>query len=500
VFEKLTGGWSDGHVNQVAKLDPDDGDAGDYFGGSVAISGDVIIVGASSDERDGRTHAKGSAYGFAKDSGWSDGHANQAAKLLPDIGLEDSLADAFGTAVAISSGTLVIGAPDDPINGLSGFGSGAVYVFESVGTSWVQQAKLDPSDGGGHVQFGSSVAVFSDTVVVGAHMDDDPNGANCGSVYVFEKGAGWSDGHANQVAKLDPDDGDDEDHFGASVAIEGDTVIIGARRDEDPNGAYAGSVYVFRKGAGWRNGHANQVAKLDPDDGDSIDYFGHSVALSGDTVIVGAWEDEDPNGSYAGSAYVFERGTGWSNGHANQVAKLDPADGGTGDRFGVSVAIAGNTVIVGACRDGDPNGSLAGSAYVFEKGAGWSNGHPNQVAKLDPSDGGERDYFGVAVAIGADTVVVGAYRDGDPNGSQAGSAYVFEKGGGWSDGHANQLSKIVARDGDEQDQFGCAVALEGSTLIVGAFQDADPNGLLSGSAYVFSTRLRTYLPSLMRDA
>jgi hypothetical protein len=95
---------------------------------------------------------------------------------------------------------------------------------------------------------------------------------------------------------------------------------------------------------------------------------------------------------------------------------------------------------------------------------------------------------------------VGAYRDGDPNGSQAGSAYVFDKGGGWSDGHANEISKIAARDGDQDDHFGSAVAVEGSTLVVGAFQDDDPNGLLSGSAYVFSTRLRIYLPSLMRNA
>jgi len=109
----------------------------------------------------------------------------------------------------------------------------------------------------------------------------------------------------SQLAKLDPDDGDSADCFGCSVAVSGDTIVVGAYYDEDPNGSWAGSAYVFERGGGWGDGHANQVAKLDPDDGDSDDRFGCSVAVSGDTIVVGAYEDEDPNGSGAGSAYVF---------------------------------------------------------------------------------------------------------------------------------------------------------------------------------------------------
>jgi hypothetical protein len=212
------------------------------------------------------------------------------------------------------------------------------------------------------------VAVDGDTVVVGAHGDEDPNGSDAGSAYVFEKGTGWADGHANQSAKLDPDDGDDIDQFGWSVAMHGDTVVVGAHYDEDPNGNVAGSAYVFEKGTGWGNGHTNQVAKLDPDDGDSDDYFGISVAVGGDTVVVGAHGDEDPNGSYAGSAYVFEKGTGWADGHANQSAKLAPCDGDSDDYFGISVAVDSDTMVVGAHGDEDPNGHpiAGGSTYTFD--------------------------------------------------------------------------------------------------------------------------------------
>jgi len=291
---------------------------------------------------------------------------------------------------------------------------------------WMQTAKLDPSDGDSDDYFGYSVAVSGDTVVVGAPQDEHPNGSDAGSAYIFEVGGGWADGHANQVAKLDPSDGDSDDYFGYSVAVSGDTVVVGAFGDEDPNGAKAGSAYIFEVGGGWADGHANQVAKLDPSDGDSSDQFGFSVAVSGDTVVVGAFVDEHPNGSWAGSAYVFAKGGGWGDGHANQVAKLDPDDGDSDDFFGISVAVSGDTVVVGAIGNEDPNGAFAGSAYIFEVGGGWADGHANQVTKLDPSDGDSSDQFGTSVAVSGDTIVVGAIKDEDPNGSAAGSAYVFE--------------------------------------------------------------------------
>jgi hypothetical protein len=205
---------------------------------------------------------------------------------------------------------------------------------------------------------------------VGAYYDEDPNGSYAGSVYIFEKGSGWSDGHANQVAKLYPAGADSSDSFNDGVAIFGDTVVVGANGASNPNGSYAGSAYVFERGGGWSDGHANQVAKLYSADGDSSDNFGSVVAISGNTVAVGAW-DEYTSSSEIGAAYVFKKGSGWSDGYASQVAKLIPDDGDIGDRFGDTVAISNGIVIVGANRDEDV-ARYAGSAYIFTPAAGRS--------------------------------------------------------------------------------------------------------------------------------
>ncbi len=169
-------------------------------------------------------------------------------------------------------------------------------------TTHYSELKLKPpSPSSAGNRFGAAVALSGDTLAVGA-CDDDVNGNNSGSVYVFERsGSSWS-----QQASLAPDDGDSEDRFGRAVALSGDTLVVGVYYDEDPNGDHAGSVYVFERGSGWAGGGANQAAKLAPDDGDSGDYFGYAVALSGDTLVVGAYYDDDAAGN-AGAAYVFVR-------------------------------------------------------------------------------------------------------------------------------------------------------------------------------------------------
>ena len=268
----------------------------------------------------------------------------------------------------------------------------------------------------------------------------------------------------NESAKLLPDDGAVGDQFGHSVALSGDTAVVGARRDDD-NGIISGSAYVFvRSGTSWA-----QEAKLSPVDGAAGDQFGRSVAISGDTAVVGAHGDDD-NGSDSGSAYVFVRsGTSWA-----QEAKLSPVDGAAGDRFGRSVALSGDTAVVGAFRDGD-NGNSSGSAYVFVRsGTSWA-----QEAKLLPDDGAAGDRFGISVALSGDTAVVGAPED-DDNGSNSGSAYVFVRSGtSWA-----QEAKLLPVDGAAGDRFGRSVALSGDTAVVGAHLN-DDKGSRSGSAYVF---------------
>ena len=383
---------------QTAKLTASDGAAGDYFGGSVAIGGDTVVVGAEGDDS-----SKGSAYVFEKGGGWA---------------------------------------------------------------SMTETAKLTASDGAAGDKFGGSVAIDGDTVVVGAYGDDSYKG----SAYVFEKGGGWATTSAYD-AKLTASDGADSDNFGSRVAIDGDTVVVGARGDDGDQG----SAYVFVKpGGGWATG--TETAKLTASDGAPSDNFGCSVAIDGDTAVVGAPCDD----SSKGSAYVFEKGGGWATG--TETAKLTASDGAGGDNFGYSVAISGDTVVVGA--EGDD--SYHGSAYVFEKGGGWAT-TSTYDAKLTASDGASYDHFGRSVAIDGDTVVVGAYYD-DDNGSKSGSAYVFEKGGGWATG--TETAKLTASDGASYDYFGYSVAISGDTVVVGAHCDDD-----NGSAYVFDRRVITVVPT-----
>ena len=217
----------------------------------------------------------------------------------------------------------------------------------------------------------------------------------------------------NQEAKLTANDAATNDFFGTSVAISGDSVVVGANLDDD-GGSASGSAYVFtRSGTVW-----SQQAKLTASDAAAFDQFGTSVAISGDSVVVGANFDDD-GGSDSGSAYVFTRsGTVWS-----QQAKLTANDAAAGDAFGISVSISGDSVVVGAPSD-DDGGSGSGSAYVFTRsGTEWS-----QQEKLTASDAAESDRFGISVAISGDSVVVGANLD-DDGGSDSGSAYVFTRSG-----------------------------------------------------------------------
>lgn len=398
----------------------------------------------------------------------------QQAKLTAHDG--DS-GDRFGFSVAVSSDgtTAIVGAQkdDDPY----GEKGGSAYVLSKRGGEWSRQAKLTADDGDAGDQFGWSVAVSGEgtTAIVGADEDEDPNGEAAGSAYVFSE----SDGEWSQQAKLTADDGDSGDSLGSAIAlsVDGTTTIVAANEDEDPNGEKAGSAYVFSKS----DGEWSQQAKLTAPDGEKEDWFATSVAVSGDgtTAMLGAPQDKVQNDWEAGSVYVFsESGGEWS-----QQVKLTAPDGDDMDWFGRSVAVSdeGSTAIVGAPIDEDPNGQKAGSAYVFSKrGEEW-----NHQAKLAADDGDTNDWFGRSVAISGDgtTTIVGAMIDEDPNGTQAGSAYVFSA----SNGEWSQQAKLAANDGDGYDFFGRSVAVsdEGSTAIVGADEDEDPNGKKSGSAYVF---------------
>ena len=337
--------------------------------------------------------------------------------------------------------------------------------------------KLLASDGADIDYFGTSVSISSDglTAIVGARGDDD-KGSFSGSAYIFNYdniSDTWT-----QTTKLLASDGEPFDYLGFSVTISGDglTAIVGVYGDDD-NGSFSGSAYIFN----YANGTWTQTTKLLASDGAPSDYFGYSVSISNDglTAIVGAYRDDD-NGSGSGSAYIFN----YANGTWTQTTKLLASDGAPSDFFSISVSISndGLTAIVGAYLD-DDDGSNSGSAYIFNYdniSDTWTQ------TKLLASDAAPGDTFGTSVSISNDglTAIVGAYGD-DDNGSNSGSAYIFNYDNisdTWTQ------TKLLASDGAPGDQFGKAavsISGDGLTAIVGSSGD-DDNGSNSGSAYIFN--------------
>ncbi|MCH8822003.1 MAG: FG-GAP repeat protein [Planctomycetes bacterium] len=405
-----TVGWSQ---NEVTELFASDAATFDGFGGNCSIDGDTAIISAMSNDDEGLS--TGSAYIFQQDpldpDSWDEIH-----KLLP----EDAQAGArFGSAVSISSDFVIVGASAHDVHFTD---TGAVYIFyrnQGGANEWGQVAKLTASDGAQGDMFGSSVSISGDVVIVGAVLDDD-NGNISGSAYVFVKpSGGWED--MTQTAKLTASNGAALDHLGGCVSISGDTAVAGAWGDDD-NGFYSGSAYVFVKDSGgWDD--MTQTAKLTVSDGAASDRFGNSVSISGDVIIVGAWTDDD-SGDGSGSAYVFVKDSGgWDD--MTETGNLSASDGAAGDELGGAVSIRGDTVIVGAAFD-DDNGSLSGSAYLFEKpSGGWQNA--TEDAKFTASNGEAGDLFGVSLSISGDYAIVGSVSsDNAPPAFAPGSAYVFD--------------------------------------------------------------------------
>jgi FG-GAP repeat protein len=369
-------------------------------------------------------------------------------KLLADDG---GSGDHFGWSVAIDNGIIAVGADGEE----NGQPSGAAYLFRA--STGVQSERLVPNDGVIDNRFGTSIAIDGGIVVVGAHWDED-NGTDSGAAYLFSAATGV------QIAKIHPNNGKAFDRFGYRVAIGGGVIAIGADGDDD-FGNESGSVYLFSASSG------GQIAKLIPNDGAPFDFFGISVSISNGVVAVGARNDDD-NGSNSGSAYLFDVATGV------QIAKILPSDGSEFDRFGSSIAINNGIVAVGATDD-DDNGNGSGSVYLFDA----SNGA--QLFKLLPSDGAAGDRFGHSIAIDNGVVAVGA-RDDDENGSNSGSAYLFDVSTG------EQLVKLLPSDGSGGHLFGQSISIDNGIVVAGADRDND-NGATSGSAYLFGEVESTFI-------
>ena len=371
-----------------------------------------------------------------------------------------------GNAVALSGSTMVVGARFDSTTASQ---AGAAFVYVLSGGIWTQQAVLLANDGALGDKFGQSVAISEDTIVVGAYNDDSPL-SNAGSAYVFfRSGTNWT-----LQQKLTGSDSTADDQFGSSVAITGESIIVGANHADLPGNSEAGSAYFYRRtGSVWA-----QIQKLIPvsTNGSVIlgDHFGDSAAMSGNRIAIGASGDDNPFTS-AGAVYAYAE----SGGAYGLQQKITIPSGANGDNFGFSVAIEGNTLVGGALQYTPIIGQPAyGAAYIYEfNGTTWQS-----QGRIVASDGASFDRFGYSVAVSNNVVAVGAREDDTVVGPDAGSAYIFTRSGAtWT-----QQQKLAPSDPFNGDRFGVSVALSFGNLVVGAAEKAlsSPNG--QGAVYYFT--------------
>ncbi len=338
---------------------------------------------------------------------------------------------------------------------------------------WEQIHKLRAQEAVWSDDVGWSVSMSGDNIVAGAPCDDEA-GHCSGAAYVFDAIRG------DQRRRLTADDAAAWDGFGWSIAVSGDIVVVGVISDDDacPDDPFcdSGSAYVFDAMSG------EQLHKLTADDAEKLDRFGVSVAVSGTTIVVGSQGGGD-NGPGSGSAYVFDAITG------EQIRKLTADDGETKDHFGISVAIYGGAVVVGASGDddacdGDPDCN-SGAVYVFDVNTG------EQLRKLTADDAVAGVGLGWSIAISGDVVVVGAPGD-DDGGVCSGAAYVFDAMSG------EQIHKLKADDAAKEDRFGWSVSVGGTVIVVGTYLDIH-EGVSSGAAYVFGAITGNQLQKLIAN-
>lgn len=367
-------------VNPHQKVFGSEDNGGAAFGSTLAISGNTAVIGECTQS----AVAINSVYVFVFDNGiWTE------QERLVDSSAEPE--DRYGCQVAIDGNTVLVGAVNDIEEGSK---TGSVSVFERNEGIWSLQAKLLPTPKRGPGGFGHSLSIDGDTAVIGRNDSHES--------YVFVRNSGsWT-----QQSLLTPSDGI-SGKFGFSVAVQGDTAIIGAPMDNS-NGMNSGSAYLYTRS----NGVWTEEAKIVSDDIEAYDWFGSSVAINDGTVAIGAVEYQY-QAEEEGAAYIFIRtGSLWQ-----QQAKLKASDGVDGDRFGTSVSLAGDILLVGSPH----RNAYSGGAYLFSRNGGsWT-----ELSLIEPYDVTYIDYHGSTVALSGDFALTGS-KWADVNHSISGAAYFFD--------------------------------------------------------------------------
>lgn len=393
-----------------------DGTATDNYGISVDIDGDWAVVGAHWEDDGPANNNRGAVYIYRRiaANNW-----NFERKITPADGL---LQDLFGESVAIIANggdPVVVAGARWHDNSVASSQQGAVYVYRKNrgGTdNWGQVKKLVASDATTGDEFGASVDIDGEVIVVGAPNEDNGGFSNNGAVYFFVRDQGGSE-NWGQSAQRRANDPATNDMFGASVGythISGSEgyAIVGARMN-DQLGAESGGAYIFRRSTGFL-----QMQKLTALDAAAGDQFGVSVGIDGTTAVVGSYLDNDL-GLQSGAAYVYDLlGGSWSF-----TEKLTASDGAAYDQFGYAVDVDGNNVIVGARYDNTREGSF----YLYNRNNGGSDAW-GEVIRRDPSDGGTFDQFATCLAISGSTVIVGAPKHNIGANNDQGAVYFFDAG------------------------------------------------------------------------
>jgi hypothetical protein len=483
--------------------------ASDQFGFSVSISGNYAIVGAYlEDDSDG--NGSGKAYIFAVDDTYditdvdkitfSNGaeiksNSNFTNLLTTVVNQGDLIHtidnpnaystsdyDRFGSRLSISGNYAIVGAYGEDDAG--GNTSGKAYIFNVTTGELVHTLdNPNPYSTSADDYFGVSVAISGNYAIVGAFFEDDSGGGNSGKAYIFNVTTGAL------VHTLDNPNAygtSTSDYFGQSVAISGNYAIVGANTEDDIGGNSSGKAYIYKTTDGtWTD--TTLVHTLDnPNayDTSAGDYFGYSAAISGNYCIVGAYNEDDSGGSASGKAYIFNVTTGALVHTLDNPNAYDTSDG---DWFGRPVAISGNYAIVGAYQEDDSGGTESGKAYIFNVTTGellHTLDNPNAYGTS------QTDNFGYALAISGNYAIVGAYQEDDSGGTESGKAYIFNITTG---ALVHTLNNPNAYDTSADDNFGLAVAIDGNYCIVGAYKEDDSGGTDPGKAYMFAVKDLTNL-------
>jgi outer membrane protein assembly factor BamB len=476
----------------------------DFFGGSVAISGNYAIVGATGED-DPISNGSGKAYIFNVTTGALLNTLNNPNAYA------DGFLDAFGSSVAISGNYAIVSASDEEDE--SGNLSGKAYIFDV--TSGALLHTLDNPNVYSTSEsdfFGSSVAISGNYAIVGAYREDDVGGLNSGKAYIFDVTSGallYTLNNPNAYST------GTDDELGLSVSISGNYAIVGAAQEDDTGGTNSGKAYIFAvnnivnlsnvsqlKFASGATLSANSKLFETSTVGGALlqtlnnpnaystsadDLFGSGVAISGNYAIVGAPQEDDAGGSGSGKAYIFDVITG-----ALLYTLNNPNAYGTsaGDAFGVRVAISGNYAIVSARLEDDAGGTSSGKTYIFNVTTGallYTLNNPNAYGT------GSSDFFGYSVAISGNYAIVSAYREDDDGGLSSGKAYIFDVTTG---ALLYTLNNPNAYGTGSSDFFGWSVAISGNYAIVGAYSEDDASSVSTGKAYIFNVTTGALLHTL----